>query len=176
MKQNDAIKVNNNAIQINNNPVQINNSAIQILNKPTGVSLGEQQVDDYIGFVPPEYQKEDYSYHQNYNSSLYQPVQEQPIARTESEHYRQIWDEYKTSVGSGPRYTSHSGYVAQTQAYPAPYPPPYGGPAYPYEHNGAQGYPGYSAPPLSHQLPPPPPSTTYPPPPEQPKKSRWSRL
>ena len=134
------------------------NSAIQILNKPAG-AIAIQQEDDYKGFVPPEYQTQDYSYHQNYNSGLYQPVQEQP-SMTESQHYAQIWNEYKVSMSSGPQYSSHSTYLHnQVPQAPPGYPPP-------------QAHAGYAY----YPPPPHPGAPVYPPapPPAAPKKSRWS--
>ena len=150
------------------------NSAIQILDKPAAVMVMSQP-DEYIGFVPPEFQTQDYGHLQNYNSALYQPVQEKP-SMTVSEHYQQIWSEYKSNVTSGPSYSSHSNYL-QTQSYPPPpynYPPPsYQPPPPNYTQNTP--YPSYQPPPLNpngpaQALPPPPPIPNT----ERRKKSRFS--
>jgi hypothetical protein len=72
--------------------------AIQILKKQAlGFSIHIQR-DDYKGFVPPEFQVPDFSHLKNSNSALYQPVQQMPQAKTEQEHYNNIWKEYKTET------------------------------------------------------------------------------
>lgn len=159
------------APNINNDAPTINNDAIQILGKPTigihllnksGGGISIQQGDNYKGFVPPQYQTQDYSDHQNYNSALYQPVQELP-SMTQSEHYKQIWDEYRKNVSNGPQYTSHSSYLHHQQQYQNMYAPP----PYPVPGGHAYGQSVY-----------PPPPAPYPieqnPRVDSSRKSRWS--
>ena len=58
----------NTANDITNKPVIVN-SAIQIINKAVTINSAIiQQPDEYIGFVPPEYQTQDYSHLDNFNS------------------------------------------------------------------------------------------------------------
>jgi hypothetical protein len=145
----------NTANDITNKPVIVN-SAIQIINKAVTINSAIiQQTDEYIGFVPPEYQTQDYGHLDNFNSALYQPQQTQPKSFTESEHYQQVWNEYKTSVGSGPQYSSHSTYLQQNYKMPSYPPPPYAP-----QHTPPPTYPNinpyaYNQPP---GMPPPPPA------------------
>ena len=143
----------------------VSNNAIQILDKPISGSI-TQQTDDYKNFVPPQFQTQDYSFHENWNSSLFQPIQE--IApMSESDHYTQIWKEYKTSM-SGPMYSSHTTYMMhkpdQYSAPSQPLPPPQ---FYPFPAYYPSPYPG--APPIQIDFPPPPPDQTS-------KRSRWSNV
>lgn len=114
------------------------NSAVQILNKPvSAISITLSQPDGYIGFVPPQYQANDFSDIKLKNSQpmamTYQPERKEMPQITEQEHYQQIWGEYKKTVGSAPSYSSHSSYLQSQQdpnfkytqsGVPIPPPPP----------------------------------------------------
>ena len=97
-------------------------SDIEIIKSSSKLPVSQQQ-DDYIGFTPPDFQISDTSQYSNFNSSLYQPVSEVPMM-TENEHYQQLWNEYRSEMGSKPvQYPVHvqppaiSTYAPPVQVY-----------------------------------------------------------